>query len=168
MRDRKARKSTQEASARLGRAPTHARIEASEAVRILNGQRSLAHTTHALHRRATHRCLRHGSRLVLHQDGVEPIKFVRAACEARDARWHPDERSWRRWRCLRLALSSSDDAPLAFLGVCDTYEVLIHHIGKETFHGHILASQDYDVPLLGASQSLSLEAGELLASVGRA
>ena len=53
-RHRKARKSTQEPRARLGRAPTHTRIETAVAVRILNGQRSLAHTAHALHCRATY------------------------------------------------------------------------------------------------------------------
>ena len=40
-------------------------------MRILNGQRSLAHAAHALHRGATNR-LRHGSGLVLHEDGVKP------------------------------------------------------------------------------------------------
>ena len=83
------------------------------------------------------------------------VKFVSAACEARDARWHPDERSWWRWRCLRLALSSSDDAPLAFLGVCDAHEVLIDHVGEETAQRHILAAQDDDVPLLGALRNRS-------------
>ena len=53
-RHSKARKSTQEPRARLGRTPTHTRIEIAVAVRILNGQRSLAHTAHALHCRATY------------------------------------------------------------------------------------------------------------------
>jgi hypothetical protein len=42
----------------------------------------------------------HGSRLVLHQDGVEAVEFVCATCEAGDARRHADERSW--WRLQRL------------------------------------------------------------------
>ena len=86
---RKVRKSTQEAHAGLGRTPTDARIETSEAMRILNSQRGLAHAAHALHRCATDRCLRHGSGLVVHENGVEPVEFVSAACEARDPRWHP-------------------------------------------------------------------------------
>jgi len=56
---------------------------------ILNGQRSLTYTAHALNRRTPDRRLRHGSGLVLHQDGVEPVPFVSAACEARDARRTP-------------------------------------------------------------------------------
>jgi hypothetical protein len=49
-----------------------------------------------LHRRATDRRLRHGGGLVVHQDGVEPIEFVGAARETRDARRNTDERSRRR------------------------------------------------------------------------
>ena len=109
--------------------------------------------------------LRHGSGLVLHQDGVEPVEFVCAACEARDARRHPDERSWRRWCCLRLALRCGDDAALAFLRVFDAHEVLIDYVGKESSQWHVLAPQDYDVPLLWRLRSLRLEARELLAGV---
>ena len=127
----KVRKSTQEPGARLGWTPTNARIQTSEAVRILNGQRSLTHTAHALHRRATDRRLRHGSGLVPHQNGVEPVKFVGAACEAGDARRHPDEWSRWRWRCLRLALGCGDNAPLALLGVPDAHEVLIDVVGEQ-------------------------------------
>jgi hypothetical protein len=63
-------------------------------------------------RGATDRRLRHGSGLVPHQSGVEPIKFVYAACEACDTRRHPDERSRRRWRCLRLAPVSALRPPM--------------------------------------------------------
>jgi hypothetical protein len=99
-------------------------------VRILNGQRGLPHTAHALHRRATDRRLRHGSGLVLHQDGVEAVEFVSAACEACDTRRHPDEWSRWRWCCLRLAFSSGDDTTLALLGVLDAHKGLIDIIGE--------------------------------------
>ena len=89
--DGKARKSAQKPDACLGGAPTHARIEASEAVGILDGQRRLAHTTHALNGGAPDR-LRHGSGLVLDEDGVEPLEFVRTTCEDWDARGHAEER----------------------------------------------------------------------------
>jgi hypothetical protein len=128
-RHSKARESTREPGARLGRTPTHTRIEAAIAVCILNGERSLSHTAHALHRRATYRRLRHGSGLVPHQDGVEPIKFVGAAREACDTRRHRDERTRRRWRCLRLALGCGDDATLALLSIRYAYEVLIDAVG---------------------------------------
>jgi hypothetical protein len=68
----------------------------------LNSQRSLTDAAHALHRCTAH-SLCHGSGLVLRQNGVEPIKFVSAACEARDTRRHSDERS--RWRLQRLRTS---------------------------------------------------------------
>src|SRR5262249_56259575 len=76
----------QDTRARFGRTPANARIQTSEAVSVLNSQRGLANATHALHRRATDRRLRHGGGLVMHQDGVELIKFAGAAREARDAR----------------------------------------------------------------------------------
>ncbi len=101
-RHSKTRKSTQEARAHFGWTPTNTRIETPEAVRILNGQCCLTHAAHALHSRATHRRMRHGSGLIVHQDGVELVQLFSAACKARDTRWHPDERSWRRWCCLRL------------------------------------------------------------------
>src|SRR5262249_32644571 len=161
-RHSKTRKSTQEARARFGWTPTNARIQTSEAVRILNGQRSLADAAHALHCRAAHRCLRNSSGLVLHQDGVERsladaahalhcraahrclrnssglvlpqdgvelVQFLSATCEACDTRRHSDERSRRRWCCLRLALSSGNDATFAFLRVLDAREVLIDVVG---------------------------------------
>jgi hypothetical protein len=62
-RNSEVREGTQEASARFGGTPAHAGIETAIAVGVLDGQRSLTHTTHALHRRAAHRCLRHGSGL---------------------------------------------------------------------------------------------------------
>src|SRR5207244_432938 len=97
----KAREATQEPGAGLARTPTNARIQTSEAVGILDGQRSLSHAAHALHRSATYRRLRDGSGFVLHQDGVEAVEFVSATCETCDTRWHADEGS--RWRrcCLR-------------------------------------------------------------------
>jgi tetratricopeptide repeat protein len=77
-------------------APAHAGIEVAVTMRILDSERRLADTTHPLHRHATHRCLRDGCGLVLHQDVVEPLKFFSAAGETRNARRHSDERS--RWR----------------------------------------------------------------------
>jgi len=53
-----ARESIQEPCARFSRTPTNARIQPPEAVRIRNGQRSLTHAAHALHRSATDRRLR--------------------------------------------------------------------------------------------------------------
>src|SRR5262249_28534414 len=86
----KTRKGTQEARVRFSRTPTNARIQTSEAVRILNGQRRFTDAAHALHRSAAYR-MRHGSGLLVYQDGVKPIKLVSATCEACDTRRHPDE-----------------------------------------------------------------------------
>src|SRR6516165_4771883 len=104
-------------------------------------------------------------RIVLHQDVVEPIKFFCAACEACDARWHPYARSWRRWRCLRLALSSSDDAPLAFLRVLDAYEGLIDIIGKQPAQRHVLTTQHDDVTFFSSLYPFRLKTRELFAGV---
>jgi hypothetical protein len=51
--DSKVRESTQEPCSRFSRTPTNARIQTSEAVCILNRQRTLADATHALDRSAT-------------------------------------------------------------------------------------------------------------------
>ena len=69
-----ARKSTQEPRARLSRTPTHPGIQTPEAVRILYGQRSLAHTAHTLHRSAPY--LGHGSGLVVHpgRHRADPVR----------------------------------------------------------------------------------------------
>jgi hypothetical protein len=88
-RHSKARKSTQASCPRFGRTPTNTRIQTSEAVRILDRQRSLSHTAHSLHCGTTDRRLRHSSRLIVHEDRIEAVKFVGAACEARDTRRLP-------------------------------------------------------------------------------
>jgi hypothetical protein len=93
------REDAQEARARFGWTPTNPRIQPPEAVRILNGQRSFSDAAHALNGSATHSSglivpLRHGSRLVPHQNGIELIQLFSAACEACDARRHTNEWSW--------------------------------------------------------------------------
>src|SRR5262249_22160561 len=143
-----AREGAQETRARLGGTPTHARVQTSEAVRILDGQRGLAHAAHPLHGHATYRRLRDGSGFVLHQDGVEAVEFVSATCETCDTRWHPNEGSrWRRCR-LRFALSGGDDATPALLGIINAYKVLVDVVGQKTHHRRVIATQDHDVPLL--------------------
>ena len=119
----KTRKSTQDARARFSRTPTNARIQTSETMRVLDGQRSLAHPAHALHGGTADQCLHQGGRFAVHQDGVEPVKFVYATLETRDARRDPYKRSRWRWCCLRLALCGGDDAALAFLAVLDPNKV---------------------------------------------
>src|SRR2546423_10611961 len=96
---------------------------------------------------------------------VTRSKCFGTACETCDTRRHPDERSRRRWRCLRMALGSSDDAVLSLIDVRYVHEVLIDIVGQKTREGRIVAAQDHNVPLFWAPQSLSFEAGELLAGV---
>jgi hypothetical protein len=78
-RHSKARKSTQASCPRFGRTPTNTRIQTSEAVRILDRQRSLSHTAHSLHCGTTDRRLRHSSRLIVHEDRIEAVKLVEQA-----------------------------------------------------------------------------------------
>src|SRR5262245_46382729 len=129
---------------------TNARIQSSEAVSILNGQRGLANAAHTLHRRATDRSLSHRSGLVVHQEGVEPVEFVGATRETRDARRHPDERTWWRCGCLRLALGGGDDATHALFGVFDAHEVLIDVVGEQPAQWHIATAQHDNVALFGS------------------
>src|SRR5262249_56986196 len=105
-------------------------------------------------------------RLILHKDGVEPLQFLRATCEDRDARGNADEGPGRRGLSLGSALGCGNDAALAFLSVRYAHEVLVDVVGEKPYQRRIIAAQDHDVPLLHAPQSLSLEAGELLAGVG--
>jgi hypothetical protein len=99
-----------------------------------------------LYGHATYRRLRDGSGFVLHQE--DAVELVSATCETCDTRWHADEGS--RWRrcCLRLTLSSGDDATLAFLGIINAYKVLVDVVGQKTHHRRVIATQDHDVPLL--------------------
>jgi hypothetical protein len=103
----------------------------------------------------------------LHQNGVEPIKCVSAACEACDTRRHPDERSWRRWCCLRLTLGGGDDAALAFIGVLDANQCLIDIIGEQPAQRHVFTAQHDDVTILSGLYPLRLEARELFAGIRR-
>src|SRR5262249_25538183 len=121
---------------------------------------------HALHGSATHRRLRHGSGLVMHQNGVKPVEFVCTTCEACDTWRHPNERSRWWWCCLRLALCGSDDATLAFLGVLDAHKGLINIVRKQPAQRNVLAAQHNDVASFSGLHTLRLETCELLAGVG--
>src|SRR5262245_32628068 len=162
-----AREGTQEPRARLGRTPANARIETSEAVRILNSQRGLTYTAHTLHCGATHRRLHHGSGLVLHQNGVEPVEFVSTTCEACDTRRHADKRSWRWLQCLRTSFRSGKDTAPPLLCVPNADEVLIDVGREQTEQGGILTAQDDHASLFRTLGGICLETGELHPSVRR-
>jgi hypothetical protein len=66
-----------------------------------------------------------GSGLVPHQNGVEPIEFVCATCEARNARRHTNERSRWRLQCLGTSFRSGKDTAPALLRLPDANKVLI-------------------------------------------
>ena len=110
-------------------------------MRVLDRERGLADAAQALHGGATDG-LRHGRRLLLDEDGIEPIEFLGATGEERIAWRHADKRPrwWR--RCLRLALGRRDDAPLALIPVIDADEVLICYVREKTLQWRILAAQD--------------------------
>src|SRR5262249_31085773 len=136
-------------------------------MRILNGQRSLTYATHALHRHATDRRPRHGSGPLPHQNGVEPVEFVYAACEAGDARRHANERSWRRLQRLRTSFRSGKDTVPALIRVADADKVLIDVWGEQPEQRGILATQDDHATLFRALGGIRLEARELHSSVRR-
>src|SRR5262249_9505175 len=93
--------------------------------------------------------------------------FVSATCEAGDARWHPDERSWRRLQRLRAPFHSGKDAAPALLCVSDANKVLIDVWREQTEQRGILASQDDHASLFRALGSRRLETRELHSSVRR-
>ena len=102
--------------------------------------------------------------LLLSQDGVEPVEFLRAAGETGNARRDADKRaasSALRPLGCRTALGRREDAALAFFGIGDADEILINDVGKEASQRRILATQDDDVALLFVLQPLGLEAREL-------
>src|SRR5262245_44228782 len=161
----KVRESTQEPSPSFGWTPANPRRQSSEAVRILNGQRSLTHTAHAVHGCATDRRLRHGSGLVLHQNGVEPVELVSAAREARNTRRHPDERSWRWLQGPRPAFHGGKDTAPTLLRVPDTNKVLIDVWREQTKQRGVLTTEDHHATSFSALGSVRFEACELHSSV---
>jgi hypothetical protein len=120
-----------------------------------------------LYGRTAYRVLCDRSRLLLQEDGIEPIEFVRTPGEARDAWRHAYEWPGWWWRGLCLAFGRSDNATLAFFRVGDSYEVLINIVGKQTTKGSILTSQNNDVAILVALRTFCLKARKFLAGVGR-
>src|SRR5262249_17277198 len=70
------------------------------------------------------------------------------------------------WSCLRVALSGSDDAAPALLGVSDAHEVLVDIVGEQPPHRHVLTAQHDDVALFRGLCPIRLKAGELLPGVG--
>src|SRR5262249_47226615 len=136
-------------------------------VRLRNGQRGRAHSAHALPRSATHRRLRYSSRFVVHQNGVEPVQFISAACKACDTRRHPDKGPWWRRQRLRTPFRSGKDTAPALLCVSDANKVLIDVGREQTEQGRVLATQDDHVTLFRALRGIRLETRELHSSVRR-
>jgi hypothetical protein len=94
----------------------------------------------------------------LHQDGIKPIKFVSATCEACDTRRHPNEGSWWRLQRLRTTFHSGKDTAPTLLRVPNANKVLIDVWREQTEQRGVLATQDDHATLFRALGSIRLDA----------
>src|SRR5580658_4468431 len=86
---RERREAGHEAGARFRRAPPDPVIEVAVTVGVFDGKRRLSDPAHALHGRPSD--LGYGGWPVPGENGIEPVEFVRATRETRDARRDADE-----------------------------------------------------------------------------
>jgi hypothetical protein len=109
--------------------------------------------------------LGHGGAPVQDENSIEPVEFVRAACETGNARRDADERpapSLLRPLRRRTALRRRQDAALALLRFGDADEVLIDGVGQKAPERCVVATQDDDMTVPLVAQPLGLEAGDSL------